>query len=621
MNAWEEGFFAGLKPQEQLTVSEWSNKYRVLSSKSSSEHGKYRVERTPYLKEPMDCLSTQSPIQRVVLMFSAQSGKTELQNCFAGYVIDHAPAPMLLVQPTVDMSKRLSKQRIEPMINDTPCLSKKIAPARSRDSGNTLFSKEFPGGMMIITGANSATGLRSTPCRYISLDEVDAFPSDVSGEGDPVALAEKRATTFSTRKKILLTSTPTIKDFSRIENEYLTSDQRLYFVPAPCCGKYQDLRWKQLQKDDEKNPKYKCIHCGELFDETHKTKMLRMGEWRAMKEGDGVTAGFRLNGLYSPLGWLSWVEMLHEFNKAKGDAPLIKTFVNTRLAETFETDYVSAMSAEGLLKRCESYEQATCPQGVLFLTQGVDCQIDRLEVSTWGWGKGEEAFLIDHVQLWGDPHQAEVWKQLQIVINQQYEHENGKSLVPVISAIDSGGLHTSEVYQFAREKVAQGVIAIKGQSQANKPAIGRPTRVDINFRKVNKAIKKGGLVYPLGVDTIKNTLMGRLKNNKVGSHGYIHFHANTSEEYFKQITAERQILKTNKAGFQVPQWVKKATTRNECLDTWVYSYAAMCFYISKFNRNTVWQQLENKLNEVNNVVKPKRATIKRTSTNNFVNNW
>ena len=621
MNAWEEGFIAGLKPEKPLSVSEWSDTYRILSSKASSEPGKWRTSRTPYLKEPMDCLGTQSPIQRVVLMFAAQTGKTEAQNCWLGYVIDHAPAPMLLVQPTVEMGKRLSKQRLESMINDTPCLNEKIAPARTRDSGNTLFSKEFPGGMMLITGANSATGLRSTPCRYISCDEVDAFPSDASGEGDPVALAEKRATTFSTRKKVLLTSTPTIKDFSRIEAEYLASDQRLYYVPCPICGEYQDLRWKQLQKDDVNNVKYKCIHCEGLFDESHKTKMLRKGEWRANKEGDGITAGFRLNGLYSPLGWFSWKEAVMEFNKAKGDAPLIKTFVNTRLAETFETDYVSAMSAEGLLKRCESYEQGTCPDGVLFLTQGVDCQIDRLEVSTWGWGKYEESYLIDHVQLWGDPHQAEVWKQLEIVINQQYEHENGKSLVPVITAVDSGGLHTSEVYQFAREKVAQGVIAIKGQSQANKPAIGRPTRVDINFRKRNKAIKKGGLVYPLGVDTIKNTLMGRLKNNKIGSAGYIHFHASTSEEYFKQITAERQILKTNKSGFQVPQWVKKGNTRNECLDTWVYSYAAMCFYISKFNRNTVWQQLENKMNKADNVDKPKRATIKTAPKKDFVNSW
>ena len=621
MNAWEEGFFAGLKPEKSLTVSEWSDTYRILSSKASAEPGKWRTSRTPYLEEPMNCLGTQSPIQRVVLMFAAQTGKTELQNCWLGYVIDHAPAPMLLVQPTLEMGKRLSKQRLESMINETPCLNEKIAPARSRDSGNTLSSKEFPGGMMLITGANSATGLRSTPCRYISCDEVDAFPSDASGEGDPVALAEKRATTFSTRKKILLTSTPTIKDFSRIETEYLASDCRLFYLPCPICGEYQYLDWKQLQKDDEKNPKYKCIHCGDLFDESNKTKMLRMGEWRSTKEGDGITAGFRLNGLYSPLGWLSWSEMLMEFNKAKGDAPLIKTFVNTRLSETFETDYVSSMSAEGLLKRCESYEQGICPEGVLLLTQGVDCQIDRLEVSTWGWGKGEEAFLIDHVQLWGDPHQAEVWKQLQIVINQQYEHENGKSLVPVMSAIDSGGLHTSEVYQFAREKVAQGVIAIKGQSQANKPVIGRPSRVDINFRKINKAIKKGGLVYPLGVDTIKNTLMGRLKNNKIGSDGYIHFHADTSEEYFKQLTAERQILKTNRAGFQVPQWVLPNNVRNECLDCFVYSYAAMRLYISPYNRNTVWQQLENKFNEGDKVVKPKRATIKPNTNNNFVNSW
>ena len=621
MNAWEVGFLEGLRPTKPLSVSEWQDKHRVLSSKSSSEPGRMRMDRTPYMKQPADDLSGKK-YQKIVLMFSSQSGKTELMNSFLGWIIDHSPAPALIVNATLEMSKRLSKQRLDPMISETPCLREKIAPPRKRDSGNTIMSKDFPNGFFILTGSNSATGLRSTPCKYVLMDEVDSFVSDVDGEGDPVELAIKRATTFPDRK-ILLTSTPTIKDFSRIEKEYLKSNMNIYEIPCPLCGAYQELVWPNLIFDEKNLDKveYKCISCEKKFDETYKTQFLREGKWKSQQKGDGITAGYRLSGLYSPLGWLSWKNLAEEFIAAKGDYPLMKTFTNTRLSETFELDYVNKMSAEGLLRRCESYQQGICPEGVLLLTQGVDCQIDRLEVSTWGWGKGEEAFLIDHVQLWGDPHQAEVWKQLQIIINQQYEHENGKSLVPVISAIDSGGLHTSEVYQFTREKVAQGVIAIKGQSQANKPVIGRPSRVDINFRKINKAIKKGGLVYPLGVDTIKNTLMGRLKNNKIGSDGYIHFHADTSEEYFKQLTSERQMLKTNRAGFQIPQWVLPYNVRNECLDCFVYSYAAMCLYISPYNRNTVWQQLENKFNEGDKVVKPKRATIKPNTNNNFVNSW
>ena len=228
----------GLRPEQPLTVSEWADRHRRLSSKASAEPGPWRTGRTPYLREPMDCLSSTSNVQRVVMMFAAQTGKTESGSNWLGYVIDHAPGPMLLVQPTVEMAKRLSKQRLESLVTETPALAAKIAPSRSRDSGNTMFSKEFPGGMMLLTGANSATGLRSTPCRYIFCDEVDAFPLDVDGEGDPVSLAEKRATTFA-RRKILLTSTPTVKDFSRIEAEYERSDQRRYFVPCPSCGVMQ----------------------------------------------------------------------------------------------------------------------------------------------------------------------------------------------------------------------------------------------------------------------------------------------------------------------------------------------------------------------------------------------
>tara|TARA_B100001778_G_C18591742_1_gene632606 strand:- start:44 stop:1906 length:1863 start_codon:yes stop_codon:yes gene_type:complete len=620
MNEWEKAFNDGLKPMERLSVSEWSNKYRRLSVKSSSESGRFRTSRTPYIEEPMNCLSAHDDTERVVMMFASQTGKTESMNCALGYFIDHAPAPALIVNSTIEMSKRLSKQRLDPMIEETPVLKAKIAPPRSRDSSNTMMAKDFPNGFFILTGSNSATGLRSTPCKYVLMDEVDSFVTDVDGEGDPVELAIKRATTFP-RRKILLTSTPTIKDFSRIEAEYLKSDQRIYKVPCPLCGEYQPLEWKQLKFDNDnlKETKYECISCKGLFDERHKTKMLRQGKWEPQVEGDGITKGYRLNGLYSPLGWLSWEQLSREFLAAKKDAPLLKTFVNTRLSETWSDDFESALTAEGLLKRCEGYDEGSCPDGVLLITQGVDCQKDRLEVSTWGWGANEESWLIEHFVIDGDPHQPQVWKELDFFINREYEHANGKTIKPVMTAIDSGGLHTSEVYQYARERQAQGVIAIKGQSQRNKPPIGKPTKVDINIK--GNSLKKGALVYPVGSDTIKNTLVGRLKSNKEDSIAYIHFHATTGEEYFKQITSERQQLKTNRAGFQVAMWVKKPNQRNEALDCWVYSYAAMVLYISKFPRNKVWGLLENKLNELDNVVKQKKGTIKRRPSNDFVNNW
>ena len=593
VNPWRAGFLDGLRPEEPLTVSEWADRYRKLSSKASAEPGPWRTGRTPYLREPMDCLSSNSPVQRVVMMFAAQTGKTEAGSNWLGYVIDHAPGPMLCVQPTVEMAKRLSKQRLESMITDTPCLAAKIAPARARDSGNTMFSKEFSGGIMLLTGANSATGLRSAPCRYLFADEVDAFPSDVDGEGDPVALAERRTTTFA-RRKILLTSTPTVKDFSRIEAEYLRSDQRRFYVPCPSCGGMQWLQWPRL-KWDAKRPgdvRYQCEHCGERFEENHKAAMLSAGEWRATAPSDGRTAGFQLSGLYSPLGWCSWEQLVDDFLRAKSDAPALKVFVNTRLAETWEEDYAAAVSADGLMGKRLAYESGTCPAGVVLLTCGVDVQDNRLAVSVWGWGEGETGWMIWHQELMGDPTQMEVWAQLDQVLVTEWATAAGKALKVSQVAVDSGGHCTHEVYRYVRDRVRQNVVAIKGSSRRNSPAVGKGNKVDVSWQ--GRVLKRGVTLYQLGTDTIKTTLFGRLRHNEAGGIGTLYFGMAADEEYFRQLTSERQALRYHR-GFPIREWVKKAGDRNEALDCVVYAYAAMLLFSRRMNRATMWQQLADQL--------------------------
>ncbi len=624
MSVWRTAFMDGLRPEPPLTVSDWADKHRRLSSKASAEPGPWRTNRTPYLREPMDCLSTTSTVQRVVMMFAAQTGKTESGSNWLGYVIAHAPGPMLLVQPTVEMAKRLSKQRLESLITETPILAEKIAPSRSRDSGNTMFSKEFPGGMMLLTGANSATGLRSTPCRYIFCDEVDAFPLDVDGEGDPVSLAEKRATTFA-RRKILLTSTPTVKDFSRIESEYERSDQRRFYVPCPCCGAMQWLKWPQLkwEKNDPATAAYECEVCHERFAEIHKPAMLRKGEWRATAPSDGKTAGFQLSGLYSPLGWLSWADMVDDFLRAKSDAPMLKSFVNTRLAETWEEDFASKVSADALLERCEPYAAGQLPEGALAVTIGVDVQGgggsagDRLAVSVWAWGREEEGWLVDHQEIFGDPCRPEVWKQLDVLVLHEWEHAGGGKLRADVVAIDSGGHATAEVYQYARERQAVGVIAIKGQSQRGKAPIGKASKVDINAQ--GRTLKRGAQVFPVGGDTIKTTLFGRLKHNERGP-GYLHFHAQTGGDYFEQLTAEKQALRYVK-GFPVREWVKKPSARNEALDCLVYAYAAVHRLYQRYDRRTIWDQLETRLQKAADGADKPRLKSGKGRAPSFATQW
>ena len=622
MSTWRTALMDGLRPEQALTVSEWADKHRRLSSKASAEPGPWRTNRTPYLREPMDCLSSNSSVQRVVMMFAAQTGKTEAGANWLGYVIDHAPGPMLLVQPTVEMAKRLSKQRLESLITETPVLAEKIAPSRSRDSGNTMFAKDFPGGMMLLTGSNSATGLRSTPCRYIFCDEIDAFPSDVDGEGDPVSLAEKRATTFA-RRKILLTSTPTVKDFSRIEAEYERSDQRRFYVPCPCCSVMQWLKWPQLkwENNDPATAAYECDVCHERFAEIHKPAMLRKGEWRATAPSNGKTAGFHLSGLYSPLGWLSWADMVDDFLRAKADAPMLKSFVNTRLAETWEEDFASKVSADGLLERCEHYEAAMVPEGGLALTVGVDVQDNRLAISVWAWGREEEGWLLDHQEIYGDPSRQELWKQLDEVVLREWPHAVGPAMRPDVVAIDSGGHFTAEVYQYARERARQGVVAIKGQSQRGKPPIGKGSKVDVNHQ--GRTLKRGAVVYMVGGDTVKTTLFGRLKHSEQGA-GFLHFHMGTTGEYFEQLTAEKQVLRYNRGGFPTREWVKKPSARNEALDCLVYAYAAMNLMYQRFDRRTIWDQLEKRLEGAGKKKKPALLGSKQqppSGATGFVGNW
>ena len=628
MNAWEEGFLKGLKPQELLTVNEWADKHRVLTSRGSSEPGKFRTDRTPYMKEPMEELSTGSLTQRVVLMFASQTGKTESMNNWTGYCIDFSPGAMLLCQPTLQMSARLSKQRLEPMLQETPCLAEKIPPPRSRDSGNSQFAKTFPGGVLILTGANSAASLKSMPAKYIGLDEVDAYPGDVDGEGDPVALAEKRASTF-TKRKILLTSTPTIKDFSRIEAEYENSDQRKYYVPAPCCGAFQVLKFDQLRwKDKDPNTvKYECEVCNKQFDETAKTTMLRKGEWRATKpENAGKTAGFWLNGLNSPLGWFSWAEMVDEFLKAKDDPALMRTWTNTRKAETFSYEYQSKLNAESLLEIRENYLPGEIPKDVVCLCLGVDVQggmgsaSQRLEVSCWGFGAdpsgiGEQMYLIDHTIIYGDPNQGEVWKGLDILLTQTFDHPDGGKLKISGCAVDSGGLATQSVYDYCTKRRGQGVIAIKGSSRSGVPIIGKGTKVDINYS--GRVRKKSGIVYIINTEDIKDKIFSKIK-----SKDKIHFHAETTEEYFKELTGEYRTLKTNKKGYPVSTYEKKPNQAVEKLDCCVYAFSMYYLLLKTVPKGLFFTNYAKKLlNHTNLNTKNTLRSRQKAKKSSYVTNW
>lgn len=613
-DAFLDGWVGGWTPDPRYKVSTWADKNRKLSTKSSAEPGDWRTDRVPYAREPMDSLSVDDPTEIVVLMWGAQTSKTETGNNFIGYIMHHAPGPTMAVQPTVDMAKRLSKQRLADMIEQTPALRERVAENRSRDSGNTLLAKEFPGGMLILAGANSASGLRSMPARYLFLDEVDAYPLDVDDEGDPVSLAIKRTTTFGRRRKVLITSTPTVKDTSRIEKAYEASDKRRYFVACRHCGHRQWLRWRGYQDDSTNDPRareyrlvwldeaktaagYKCggDDCGALIEEHHKTAMLQGGQWVPTAPGDGKTRGYQLSSLYSPLGWKSWVEILQEFEACSHDPAQLKVFVNTILAETWEDASTQRLDKEGLAARAGGYQLGTVPKGALVLTAGIDMQRrggGYAQLVFRAWGEGEESWLVDRKIIHGDQFQPELWQQLTAAIDQDYPCADGGTMRAYAVAIDSGdGETTHEVYAWQRQHRKRHVIATKGKSTPGGPILGTPSKQDLNARRVKQ--KRGAEVWPLGSDTAKSTLHGRMRIGGETGPGVVHWPEGLPDEYWAQLTAERQVVELVN-GFPKRKWVKKDNDYNEDLDCEVLNLAALEYIKTRSNRSTMWQQLRNR---------------------------
>jgi phage terminase large subunit GpA-like protein len=513
----------------------------------------------------MDCLSPSNPTEKVVFMKGAQIGGTEAGNNWVGYIIDQAPGSLLVVQPTVEMGKRWSKGRLAPLIEDTPCLRDKIKDPRSRDSGNTVQSKEFRGGIVVVTGANSAVGLRSMPVRYLFLDEVDAYPGDADGEGDPVSLAIQRTATFA-RRKILLVSTPTIQGISRIEMEYENSDQRQFHVPCPHCGELQVLVWPQIQFDDEHGAFYKCISCSKKIEEFEKTEMLQHGQWIA-KFPDRTVAGFHISSLYSPVGWFSWQQAVTNFKQAQKNETLLKVWVNTTLGEPW-VDRGEAPDWERLYERAEDYQRGVIPNGGLILTAGVDVQKDRLECEIVAWGIGKESWSVDYIVIPSPPSSPEAWQRLKSLLDTTFQLQDSNDALPISMMAVDAGYATQEVYNWVRQQSPYRVMAVKGVDKALVP-LGSPSRVEVNIggRKLSRGVK----LWPVGVSILKSELYAWLRQSKIESEhtetefcedasieatctktdyvrsapGYAHF-PKYDPEYFKQLTAEQLVTKTVK---------------------------------------------------------------------------
>jgi len=583
-----------LKPPPKLNVVEWADSKRKLSSVSSSEPGQWRTGRVEAARGIMLAV-TDPEIHTISIMACTQFLKTELILNTIGFHVDQDPAPMIVVQPTVHMAEAFSKDRIAPMFEESPALKSKLKDKRSRDSGNTILHKQFPGGALTMVGANAPGDLAMRPVRIVLCDEVDKYPLSAGDEGDPIAIITERTAAFW-NAKIIHACSPTIEGKSRIAFEYEQSDQRIFEVPCPHCGERQEMEWKNVlwPKGKPHKAKYHCSGCGVEWKEVERLAAISWGTWRATKPFTGH-AGFKVNKLASP--WETMGKLAKKFVKACKNPELLKTFINTQLAETFKMKG-DVPDWKRLYDRREHYKINTIPdKRIMFLTCGVDVQKKYLQLEIVGWGRNKESWSIDYRVLEGDYHDkspAGPWAKLEKILEETWVHPFGAELKIARTAVDAGAF-TQEVRDWCRHYQVSQVMAIKGADSAQS-FLGAARDADV-VTAGKKKISRGIREFTIGVSIGKEELYGWLNKEKPTDEsgdpfpsGYCHF-PEYDEEFFRQITGEQLMLTKNKKGFDVYSW-EKLRDRNEALDCRNYARAAASSYgLDRFKEDR-WKEME-----------------------------
>lgn len=603
-----------LKPPPEYSPAEWAEEH-IKIPLGNAIPGPIRFANAPYQVEPLNMFANPE-CEQITLMWGAQLGKTQLLNCAMGYYIAHEPASQMMMQPSQGDLHTWLETKFNPMIEQNEVLNDRVAKARSREGVNNQQMKSYPGGFLMFSWAGSPRTMRGRSAPKIYCDEVDGY--DYNAEGHPVSLLWQRAATFGDQRKLLVTSTPTIKGVSYVEKSHDSGDQRKFWIPCPHCNKHIVLKWAQVMwdKDDAGNhlPEtafYCCQECGSPITDSEKRMALQDGEWRAEKPFMGH-ASYHLSELYS--SFRRWRDIVRSFidKKAVND---LQSFVNVSLAETWE-DAGEAIDDHMLAERREP--MATVPDEVILLTCGVDVQDNRLEFSVIGWGRDDESWVVEHHILYGDPSTPQLWAALDTQLSKQYTKTDGSKLPIKATCIDSGGHFTNSVYAYCKKNYGRRIFAIKGQGGEGKPIAGRPSKSNVAKCPL----------FPIGVDTAKSLIFARLRIQEHGP-GYVHFSDELPDEYFRQLTAEKIVTRYQR-GYQIRQF-EKTRPRNETLDCMVYSIAA--YGIIGVNVNSLADRIasekdtetEQEAEEINNTRtenKPSFANrYQKRPGKGFVNSW
>lgn len=587
-----------LAPRLPLTVSQWADKERRLSSKGSAEPGPWRTSRNPPLREPMDRLSARSSAKQIVLKFPIQFGKTEVAINATGYTMDHNPGPIMVCLPGEASMNKWVAQKLNPMLEETACVRAKLASTDSRNAANRREFKDFDGGQLYLEHAGSPQRLKSTSVRVLIVDELDEFAASMVGGDDPIELLEGRTSAFPATYKRLYISTPTILGISRIDADYEKSDRRRYYVPCPHCNEKQPLEWAGLRWGPKLDGAltgvaYVCRECGTLIDEHHKTAMIAAGEWVAENPGAPIF-GYHINALYYQFGLgPRWATLVEKWLEAQSDPAKLKTFINDRLAECWEDPAMRAVKHNVIADRAEAYPLTTAPEGVITVTAGIDTQDNRLAVQIIGWGRGLRFWVIDYVELPGDPAGDEVWAALVRLLARPIEGHNGRILKVEAHAIDAGGHRTEAVKAFVRDRRSRRPMCIFGAVPNNAPVLSKGKMQDVDWK--GRLDKRGVMIYHVGTVAVKSWLFGKLSTDadKELIERFAHLSDQLPAEYFAGLVSET--FNPSKNRFE-----KKRGARNEPLDTFVYAYAATHHPELRLHRrtNAQWDAVDAALDRI-----------------------
>ena len=572
-----KNFADGLTPDVDMLMSEWADKFMVIPP-PSKEAGPMKLSRTPYAREPLDCLSARHPCRRVILQVGSQLFKTQAAIAFAMGCIAMTPSNIMVLLPSDRLVRRVSP-RFDKTIDAIPEVRERVAEYRSRSAQRTIDTKSFKGGNLMLSTANSASALSEVSVRFLIGDELSRWPIDIKSEGDPVALAETRLSAYSSAgAKILYTSSPTITGECRINKFFLESDQRHFYIPCPSCQEHVLLTWPQMRWNDDLTDIYHiCPSCTAPIYEKDKESFLAQGKWVAHAQGDGFNVGFTLNALYASRGFISWPDLVRQFIVAQKameqqDTRPMQVFYNVRLALPWSLDR-ERINVDKLREKCGDYTAGQVPSGVRILVAGLDTQDNRVEILVLGIGYGMERWIISRHVVWHEPSTAECWQEVELFLASHFLKNDG-SRVPLVAAfIDSGGHFSQDVYNWTRlqeqNNKACMIRAIRGASSYNKPIVAaKPTPTDINLR--GKHMGKGKL-WIIGTDTAKDWTGARWKVDD--GPGAIHLPSDVDDAFLKQLTAEVKVARTIKGKIRHVWDKTNKHEANEIFDCLIYATA------------------------------------------------